>query len=382
MSPTTAATLTVERPAPAGRAAAGPELAHVPELDGVRALALWGVLVAHLLLDGAIATLPGPLRVVINHAWLGVDLFFVLSGFLITGVLLRAKSLGMREYFRRFYVRRAARIWPLYFLVLGILFATHLSGYGQYFAMTVLMLPNFAPLIGVAVPPGALPYWSLGVEEQFYLLWPWVVLLGGRRTIVAAGAAVIALAPVWRALEPRALEATWSRIDGLALGSLLALWYAHWDGDRRGATRLALGLVGLAAAISILGAPFGANGRGVLSDALRISQAVAVFGALIVTAVAFSGAPALAPLRSRFATTTALFSYCIYIIHRPLMDVYAALTAGTPLSTATLAPWPAMLVRAICVLGAAYGLAALSQRFFEQPFLRWGRAATAGRTTK
>jgi peptidoglycan/LPS O-acetylase OafA/YrhL len=200
------------------------------------------------------------------------------------------------------------------------------------------------------------------------------VLLGGRRTILIAGLATIAIAPVLRALEPLTLEATWCRIDGLALGSLLALWYAGWNGDRRSAGRLALGLLGAAAAVSIVGAPFGANRAGSLSDAFRISQAIAVFGALVVTSVAFSGAPLLAPLRSRAAMTTALFSYCIYIVHRPLMDLFALLAQNT--GFAALPPWPAMLVRGVCVVGAGYVVAAISQRFFERPFMRWGRAAT------
>ncbi len=360
-------------------ATAATELPHVPELDGVRALALWGVLVAHLLIDAAIDGLPVPLRVAIDHAWLGVDLFFVLSGFLITGVLLRAKRLGPREYFRRFYIRRTARIWPLYFLVLGILFALNHHGYGRYFALTVLMLPNLAAYLGLPILPGAGPYWSLGVEEQFYLIWPWIVLLGGRRTIVVAGIVTIAAAPLLRALTPAAIEATWCRADGLALGSLLAIWYAGWDGNRRSAARLALTLVGVAIFISIAGAPFGVNRAGTLSDAFRISQSIACFGALIVCAVAFSGAPALGFLRSRFAVTTGLFSYCIYVIHRPLTDAYNHFAAGTALSVDRLSPWPGMCLRGAVVIGVAYGVASLSQRFLERPIMQWGRAATAAR---
>lgn len=323
--------------------------------------------------------LPAPLRVVIDHAWLGVDLFFVLSGFLITGVLLRAKRLGPRAYFRRFYIRRAARIWPLYFLVLGILFALSPHGYGRYFALTVAMLPNLAAYLGLPILPGAGPYWSLGVEEQFYLVWPWIVLLCGRRAIVGAGLVVIAAAPLLRALTPAAIEATWCRADGLALGSLLAIWYAGWDGDRRSAGRLALALAGLAAFVSVVGAPFGVNRAGTLSDAFRISQSIALFGGLIVAAVAYSGAPALGFLRSRFAVATGLYSYCIYVIHRPLTDAYDHFADGTAFSVDHLSPWAGMLLRGAVVIGTAYGLAALSQRFLERPVMNWGRAATATR---
>jgi peptidoglycan/LPS O-acetylase OafA/YrhL len=90
----------------------------VPELDGVRAIAVWMVLLTHILAGfpnapGALDFIPDPVRQVLTHGWLGVDLFFLLSGFLITGILMDSKE--RPNYFRNFYMRRVLRIMPLYF---------------------------------------------------------------------------------------------------------------------------------------------------------------------------------------------------------------------------------------------------------------------------
>ena len=114
------------------------------------------------------ATLPG---------WTGVDLFFVLSGFLITGILLDSKP--RTSYYRRFYVRRALRILPIYFAVLVLLTILTRTGVLQravpwsFLGISVLFLVNFATLFRISAPYGVL--WSLAVEEHFYLMWPTAV---------------------------------------------------------------------------------------------------------------------------------------------------------------------------------------------------------------
>ncbi len=350
---------------------------HVLELDGIRAFAIWLVLAAHLLFtqpatpEGT-AFIPRAVAAILAHGWLGVDLFFVLSGFLITGILLRTKDLGRGKYFRRFYLRRVLRILPLYFVVLVILFAAFRGQYAAYFAFCALLSANLSMLASVPVPDAAGPFWSLAVEEQFYLFWPWLVLwLDARRLAIAALAIVVAEPFVRIFASESQLELTWYRLDGLAMGALVAVWYSLWDGERRSARRFALGLVGVAIAISVVGAPFGVNHEGPASTSFRITQAVCIFGAFVVAAVTLRGHAALGFLRSRIAVTTAVLSYCIYLVHRPLVDAFTV-TIGATAWFASLPAAGATLLRLALVVLAAYGLATLSRRFLEEPFQRLG----------
>ena len=146
----------------------------IPQLDAVRGIA---VLVVMLHNSGAFPRL-------FAHGWMGVDLFFVLSGFLISGILLDTKQ--SESYFNNFYIRRCLRIWPLYYSALVFMFvlvpflrpseasAIFASRSSPWWAFP-LFLQNFL----VPSPTGATGLlgvtWSLAVEEQFYLVWPWVI---------------------------------------------------------------------------------------------------------------------------------------------------------------------------------------------------------------
>jgi peptidoglycan/LPS O-acetylase OafA/YrhL len=356
---------------------------HVPELDGVRALAILSVMAAHLLvvtpaLTHAASGLPRALARVVDHGWLGVDLFFVLSGFLITSILLAAKGGGAPAYFGRFYERRALRILPLLALLLPVLAIAYVPLTGPaYFVLCALFAANLAPLLHVAVPNGGGPLWSLAVEEQFYLIWPVLVLLLDRRKLVLVLLAVVAIEPVLRALGLGELEFTWLRCDGLAWGALLALWFSSPRRTRAGDDRLALALLGSAAALVLASIPFGGLHAGYVSSALRIPEALCVFAALVVVGISHSGAPALALLRVPFAVVTADFSYCLYLIHVPLIDAYQTVVGRyLPALPAALGPLGNNLVRATVVLVVAYALAALSRRYVELPFLTLGRRRT------
>jgi peptidoglycan/LPS O-acetylase OafA/YrhL len=351
---------------------------HVPELDGLRAFAIGFVLVGHLLFTypstpASTAFLPPAIAEVLKHGWLGVDLFFVLSGFLITGILLATKSRGSRAYFRRFYIRRAARILPLYFAVLIVLVVTLRGQYAAFFAFCALLSANLASLFNVHIPDAAGPYWSLAVEEQFYLIWPWLVLWLSAERLSLAAISVIVLEPFLRlGVHQHALELMWYRADGLAMGAFLAVWFSTWNGDLVRARRLALVLFGIAAAITIVGIPFGILHEGDASTSFRITQAVCVFGALVVVAVAYSGKRIVAPLRWRPLTLTALLSYCLYLVHKPISDGFVWALGGNAWYAA-LAPEASLAFRSACVLAIAYAVAALSRRFIELPFIKLGQ---------
>jgi len=216
---------------------------HVPALDGVRGIAILLVLYQHFV--------PVVFHGLPMFGWTGVDLFFVLSGFLITGILYDAK--GGTSYFKNFYMRRVLRIFPLYYGVLVafifvIPFAIEHVGpihravlghraaaldellllrgrqawlwlYGQNFAIGLLGI-HFLPLDHT---------WSLAVEEHFYLVWPFVIYLCTRRAGIAVSLGVIATALALRLAAlaggkaPDLYVLTPCRMDSLAIGAMLAL---------------------------------------------------------------------------------------------------------------------------------------------------------------
>src|SRR5262249_35847842 len=141
--------------------------------DGIRALAILAVMLHHL--------------GVFPEGWLGVNLFFTLSGFLITGILLEAKEKSpARAYFGNFIARRALRIFPAYYLLLFLIYTIEIMRHGEmsvWWACLPLLLTytsNFASQAGVTLPVQAVHTWSLAIEEQFYLLWPAVVWITNR----------------------------------------------------------------------------------------------------------------------------------------------------------------------------------------------------------
>ena len=160
----------------------------------------------------------------------GVDLFFVLSGFLITRILLSTK--GDSKYLRRFYARRSLRIFPLYFafLVLFLLTASWLNGgtplWSEHWYFWAFS-QNIPQALGWPVN-GPVHYWSLAVEEQFYLVWPFLVLALSKKWLVRVSVVLFVLPFVLRIiLIPQGVDVyflTITRTDGLALGALLALF--------------------------------------------------------------------------------------------------------------------------------------------------------------
>jgi peptidoglycan/LPS O-acetylase OafA/YrhL len=202
---------------------------HIPALDGVRGLAIVLVVGFHsqVLLDGSNAGERLWLNV-FSAGWSGVDLFFVLSGFLITTILIQSR--GESNYFRNFFMRRVLRIFPLYFGSLLLLFSLLNVPELQWWYW--LFVQNWVPVFDGTYQPMALqPFWSLAIEEQFYLVWPIIICLLHPRhiltfcvfaTAVALAARCIAKA---KGVDPWIIATvTPFRIDALALGALVASW--------------------------------------------------------------------------------------------------------------------------------------------------------------
>lgn len=186
----------------------------IVQLDGLRAFAVLAVFAQH--------ALHAPL-------WMGVDLFFVLSGFLITGILLERKARG-QSYFSYFYARRARRILPPYLLLLAVSSLLFGFGWAHYWPWYAFFATNIGDALGQSGHDSLNILWSLAVEEQFYIVWPFVVLLLPQRFMAVVAAALILLVPVLRAVATPWFDTYWPiyyltpfRMDLLAAGALLAV---------------------------------------------------------------------------------------------------------------------------------------------------------------
>ena len=212
---------------------------YIPALDGIRGLAIILVLIIHLTLQSHPHTQSLLLNAVIgfcNLGWAGVDLFFVLSGFLITGILY--DGVDRPSFFRNFYARRFLRIFPLYYAsLLVLLLLSGPLGIGWHGSQFILLgyLQNVAPL-RAAIPATVFQYtghfWSLAVEEQFYLVWPCLVfLIRDRKKLIITALTLAAMAPILRTTillthivsRYECYEFTLCRMDSLLIGSALAL---------------------------------------------------------------------------------------------------------------------------------------------------------------
>jgi peptidoglycan/LPS O-acetylase OafA/YrhL len=208
---------------------------HVRELDGVRGIAIVLVMLHHFSQAVKLDGLAG--RIFSNIAdsgWIGVDLFFVLSGFLITGILLDSRK--SNNYFKAFYMRRVLRIFPLYYaVVIGLLYV--LPAISQSFASEVKGDKIWYLLYGSNIltamkgwPTRPLQHlWSLAIEEQFYLVWPFLIFVFRKRTLYIALVVLIAVAIGSRLFfyqnygRVAAYILTPCRLDSLVFGSMLAL---------------------------------------------------------------------------------------------------------------------------------------------------------------
>ena len=230
----------------------------MPELDTIRGIAVLFVLFFHGFgfrygVKG-LAGFPKLFVAATLAGWVGVNLFFVLSGFLITGILLDTKFDA--DYYSRFYVRRALRILPLYYAVLAILAVltragwTNRSASWAFLGLSFFYLSNVTALFGVALQYGVL--WSLAVEEHFYLLWPAAVRSLSRSRVAILGLIICVVCPCLRGYYfirgyNTGTGYTWLVADGLATGAVLAAlargftgnthWYAacrdHISGSER-----------------------------------------------------------------------------------------------------------------------------------------------------
>ena len=385
----------VTRPAlpPAGATNAAPD--HLPALDGLRGLAILMVLLHNFdVLEpagraGWSGLLAAASKLAFYLGWIGVQLFFVLSGFLITRGLLHAQ--GQPGYFRDFYVKRVLRIFPLYWAAL-LLFTELLPGLGLAppppdRGGTLWLWLHLANWTIPFSPHGsALPhFWSLAVEEQFYLFWPLLLWRLKLRDVWLLCLLLMGASPLLRALligqglpAEAIYEFTVTRMDALAAGAALAAWDA--GRARHGATRWrlwhlqAVGLATLALGV------WWSHGFQRVGDVAQ----VAGYSLLAVSFTAFTGWAMLCDrarqrggsvgrqgrwLRSGLLRSFGRYSYAIYIFHKPLHDLVGApLLARLTGSPVTADPAVAFAYIAAAT-AAVWVVGWLSWHLFERHFL-------------
>lgn len=366
------------RARPIAEAVAGPGR-HILALDGIRGLAVLLVLVFHIF-----QVEPAP-----QQTWLrlgyaatrfgqtGVDLFFVLSGFLITGILFDSKT--SPRYFLNFYGRRTLRIFPLYYGVLIVLLVIVPAVFGlRVTGLSPVSLWTFSANFAMAAggDGGMLGhFWSLAIEEQFYLAWPMVVYALGRAALMRVClVSLVAAAGVRVLVESQGVSSfmvTPCRVDTLLLGALLAL-----------AARSPLGLidwsrqaVAIALAALALGLPLCGTMRGSGSVWLQVVKyplIATLYGAVLVLGVT---APRTSRI-GRFFNHGALrnlgkYSFGLYVYHPPLIQgvhwIFRAAPGAAPLTEAH--PAMALAVKVVMIAAGSYGLAWLSWHLYEKRFL-------------
>jgi peptidoglycan/LPS O-acetylase OafA/YrhL len=333
----------------------------VGELDSLRGIACLVVLFYHLK--------PHLLPI----GWAAVDLFFVLSGYLITRICLREG--GGTGFLRAFYARRALRIFPIYYLAIFAVVALgpwlpercYLDGLPWYLTYTQNLSFYWS-----ARAPRISPYldhlWTLAIEEQFYLVWPAVAIRLGRRRLIPVSLGLLAAS-----LAARMSGVNWwlllARADGFALGGLLAALLSDGGLVERRRKALLSGF-GLAVAVGLAGvtlaAALGALPGPRVTPTARQSPAItafclAFFG-IVGLVVLHAGRPMLAFLRRPRLRRIGMISYGLYLYH------FIIFMAGNDIA-ASLGMGGRPVWRDALMVVATFGLAALSWQYVERPIL-------------
>ena len=341
----------------AGRRAKGQSGGHAgdgprdPELDGLRGVAIGLVLAGHLL------------TFQFGHAWalplgaLGVQLFFALSGFLISRLLLREFDGTGTIDLLRFMGRRALRIFPAFYVFLAVVAVLILSRWvvdtnWKSLLAAALYISNWR---GSSATLGHT--WSLSIEEQYYALWPATMLLIGRRRLLPATLVIIALIVVWRAVAI-SLE-LWSmnssvfyersdfRFDSLLVGAVVAMLPRQ-----RLMSSRAISMFLLVVVVSFVASPALLWFKALQPFALTVTTILAA--AIVYAVTTNSGAYSMGVLRLGWLQWLGRVSYSLYLWQQPLL-------LGTVAGLAALRGLPAVL--------ALFALALASYYWVEQPFL-------------
>jgi peptidoglycan/LPS O-acetylase OafA/YrhL len=359
-----------------------------PELDMLRFFAFFGVFFYHTAMFPAAFFakhhLPASFGIFENSVAeagaFGVDLFFALSAYLITELLLREKQQHGDVDVPAFYARRILRIWPLYFAFLAlvvlvpVLNPRHVLSF-RYIIPFFLLVGNWACVVfGFPAHSIAAPLWSVCIEEQFYLLWPPVVRHATRRNILYSAIAMLGLANLARvgavllhAQYPKIWCNTLTRLDPIAMGIVVAVVLGGAAPSFRPAARLALLACGLSSLVLVGWGADLAHLAPLRWQATMIGYPVVAIGCTLIL---------LAVLGSQWRGTDSAalrylgkISYGLYVYH--MLGIWIAdrlLSFGSSLLRGG--------ARFVLALGLTIIISAISYRFLEAPFLRLKRQFT------
>ena len=380
--------------------------ARIPVLDGIRGVAILMVMLFHFWLFGTTTettTIGTTLwerlySAIAGMGWIGVDLFFVLSGFLITGILYDSR--GSQHYYRVFYARRTVRIFPLYYASLALFFwvlpfvlghlhhgefaDAHRSTWERLFAWTYLLnwYEGWTGFTGVPLP--LQHFWSLAIEEQFYFVWPFLVATFTRRRLMSlcGGLMILGLASrlVAYGLHYPLIAYTWTicRADSLAMGAVLALAARDaedWKTVEKWAPYLSV-LGFCAVVLSRIANPRAVAGPGhdptFLLSTFGFTFLGLFFGGCLAMAVsAVEGSLLNRTLSSPFLRFFGKYSYCLYVCHVPFI-AFCAKAGFDSRRLTTLLHDEFLAVVALNAIGFAstIAIALTSWNLFEKQFLK------------
>ena len=360
---------------------------HLPGLDGVRGLAILLVMAVHFVGNATPHTWGERLATRLGgYGVLGVDLFFVLSGFLITGLLLDSK--GAPGYFRNFYARRTLRIFPLYYAVLALLFiaAPRLwalpAPLAEARSHQVWLWTYTANFYIAAKASWALTYvshfWSLAIEEHFYLLWPLVVFTFSRKILericlgVVGAALLLRIALSLAGVSELSISVlTPCRVDTLCVGALLAAIARRESGPALLIQRSGMAAIGLAAVILVVSAFSSVTQIGLpILHPIRGTLYAFFFAALTLMSLQDARQALVARLfQGSLLRTFGKYSYGLYVFHGILSQHMLYLRVEDRLGALLGTHWRGMAAQAILGAGLSLLVAALSYELFERRFL-------------
>ena len=354
----------------------------MPELDSLRGIAVIMVILFHAFFwtadQSSLYKFHGLGKLfisVIQGGWLGVQLFFVLSGFLITGILLDTKE--RPDFYKRFYFRRALRILPAYIALLFLLF---ILGIAQWpFLLTcIFFISNISALFGI--PLQYAPLWTLAVEEQFYLLWPQAVRRLPKKLLTILAISIVVLIPIirWIAFVKNPgqdlYHYTWFVADGLAVGALIAIYLRTKNATRQNMLKAGLSLSAIGITALLVGAPFGILHRTTFVGAIfQIAPWNLLFAGILMLTLIIGTSKFRQIVICKWLRYFGYISYGLYLINLLVFYEFDKTVKyfSPAASTMLHQTLTGLILRFIIAGGIAVLIAAISRKYFEEFFLKF-----------